>query len=506
MFSGFDGGIRLFAFEGQQQQFRELPAQSPVHIFGPVFKKQAAFMGGLAGVFLSPFLFEPLAEIVRNYAPSGARPSDWWTYHLVFWMLSFVWAIYFGVWAHRSEWGWFSTGDLKKKLLWILTLGTLLRLLVVVFIDIPPASDAKAYDLLAQELAQTGSFQDGGVSTAFRPVGYPAFLAGIYKVFGYHLFLPKLANVFFDFLSWLLLWRLFSRWKDERTALKALAIVVFFIPELYSTQYLLAEQLFVFLWVLSLYFWETGGTQKYRPFLSGAAFGLAALVRPVVLFWIGLPVLFDLFKKRRLAALALVLGVFAALGPWIYRNHQKFGIWGLSGHAGINFWLGAHPGATGSGYFPELEKYPFDASTQKEMDRNAWRLGWEFVKNHPWEYVRLGLIKEAMVFGFEHNFVFDLWELPTHGQLVWGIFGQAYWWILLFFATVKGARVLFNRQERAEMGSWLPFWTLLYWVAVHFFFVGASRYHHPVVPFFAYFAALTVLSRPKEENSGRTSS
>jgi hypothetical protein len=115
------------------------------------------------------------------------------------------------------------------------------------------------------------------------------------------------------------------------------------------------------------------------------------------------------------------------------------------------------------------------------------------------------LIKEAVTFGFEHNFVFDLYELPTHGQLIWGILGQAYWWILLFFATFKGVKILINRQGREQMGSWMPFWTLLYWVAIHFFFVGATRYHHPVVPFFAYFAALTVLSRPKEENSGRTS-
>ncbi|HEU4437063.1 MAG TPA: hypothetical protein VFR89_06325, partial [candidate division Zixibacteria bacterium] len=90
-------------------------------------------------------------------------------------------------------------------------------------------------------------------------------------------------------------------------------------------------------------------------------------------------------------------------------------------------------------------------------------------------------------------------EIPTHGQLIWGILGQAYWWILLFFAAVKGIKALINRQSRGEIGSWLPFWTLLYWVAVHFFFVGATRYHHPVVPFFAYFAALS-LSRPKEES------
>ncbi len=477
-----------------------MPFKSPGFIFLPVSSKQLWFIGGVAGVFATPFLFEPLAQFVSNYAPSGARPSSWWTYHLVFWMLSLIWAFFFGVWAYRPEWNWFSTGDLKKKLGWILAFGALFRLLVVIFINIPPASDAKAYDLLAQSLAQTGNFEEGGAFTAFRPVGYPAFLAGIYKIFGYNLFFPKLANVLFDFLSWILFWKLFTRWKDESTALKAVAITVFFVPELYSTQYLLAEQLFVFLWMLCLYFWETGGAQKYRPLVSGAAFGLAALVRPVVLLWIALPVLFGLIKKRWLGVIGLLLAVFVVIGPWIYRNHQKFGIWGISGHAGLNFWLGANPEATGSGYFVGPDTLPFNASTQKEMDRNAWKLGWEFVQNHPWQYIRLGVIKEVLVFGFDHNFVFDLWELPTHGQLIWGILGQAYWWILLFFAVVKGAKVLTSRKGRAKIGSWLPFWTLLYWVVIHFFFVGATRYHHPVVPFFAYFAALSVLGCSKKEN------
>lgn len=468
-------------------------------------RKQLGFIGGVVGILVTSLFFEPFARVVQNYAPSGARPASWWTYHIVFWIFSLVWALFFGIWAYRSEWCWFSTGDLKRKFGWLAALGVVLRLLVVVFINIPPASDAKAYDLLAQGLAQTGNFQEGGAFTAFRPVGYPAFLAGIYKSFGYHLLLPKLGNVLFDLLSWILLWKLFIRWKDESTALRAVAAIVFFVPELYSVQYLLAEQLFVFLWVSSIYFWETGGARKYRPLVSGAAFGLAALVRPVALLWIMVPVLFGLVRKRWPEVLGLILAASVIIGPWVYRNHQKFGIWGISGHAGLNFWLGANPAATGSGYFTGPDTLPFNASSQKEMDRNAWKLGWDFVKSHPWQYVRLGLIKEALVFGFEHNFIFDLYELPTHGQLVWGILGQVYWWILLFFAAIKGAKVLTRRHGREQMGSWLPFWTLVYWVAIHFFFVGATRYHHSVVPFFAYIAALGVFLRPKEENQNRSS-
>lgn len=472
-----------------------MPACRRKPIFGTVSRKQLIFVLGLAGLFITPAAFSPL---VKSLQSSGdLKISFWLTQHVAFWLLSLAWALFFGIWVGRSDWSWFASGDLKKKFRWILAFAVAARLAVVLIINIPPASDAKAYDLLAQNLTRTGTFEDGGAPTAFRPVGYVAFLAWVYRLLGHRLIYPRLANVLFDFFSLVLLWKLSARWKDERTAFKAVTITAFFVPEMYSCQYLLSEQLFGTLWMLCFYLFETGGTQKYRTFFSGIAFGLAALVRPVVLFWMGIPVLGALTRKHRLAALGLVLGALMAAGPWLYRNHQKFGIWGLSGHAGINFWMGANPKATG--YYHMPDSLPFPATTQKELDRAAWEAGWDFVRNHPGQYLRLGLLKEAVTFGFEHNFVFDLYETPTYIQLIWGFLGQAYWWILLGFALFKGFQVLRNRPSREQMGSWLPFWTLLYWAAIHFFFVGATRYHHPVVPFFAYLAALTIQASPKKE-------
>ncbi len=456
------------------------------------------FIMGLFGIFVTPLLFEPLAEIIQNYGPAKAQASVWWTYHIVFWIFAFTWAVFFGIWIFRADGSWFSSGDLKRKFRLILALAIVIRLSIVLLINIPPASDAKAYDMLAQNLAQTGNFQDGGSPTAFRPIGYVAFLAGLYRLFGHNVFLPKLANLLFDFFSLILLWKLFTCWKDASMALKVVAITAFFIPEIYSTQYLLSEQLFVFLWLLSIYCWEVNSAKNYLSLISGAVFGLAALVRPVVLAWMVLLVLAGLTKKRWLGVIGFILAVLVVTGPWLYRNNQKLGIWGLSAHAGINFWMGANPEATG--YYHMPDSLPLNTSSQRDLDRVAWKLGWEFVKSHPWQYLRLGLTKEAVTFGFEHNFVFDLYEPPTHGQLIWGILGQAYWWILLFFAVVSGAKTLTTRQGREKIGSWLPFWTLLYWAAVHFFFVGATRYHHPVVPFFAYFAAFGFSALPKNEN------
>jgi hypothetical protein len=157
--------------------------------------------------------------------------------------------------------------------------------------------------------------------------------------------------------------------------------------------------------------------------------------------------------------------------------------------------MGANPQATGYYHLPD--SLPFDFNNQGEMERTAWKLGWDYVKKHPFEYLRLGLIKVGVVFGFDYGYILSgLTVRPPYGQLVWAILGQILWWILLFFGGVKAVLLLLDSKKRAVAGSLIPLWTLLYWVAIHFFFVGADRYHHPVVPFFAYLAVLPVWTKP----------
>lgn len=452
-------------------------------------KKHVLFLLGSAGVLLSPFLFDPLSKLIQNFGPGWVTIKITRIHHLTFWTLSFVWAVYFGLWAWKSDWSWFSAGVLKKKFLLVLAAGLLFRLAVILFSNAPQVSDARDYDQMAVALAQTGTFRDNGVTTAYRPIGYVAFLAALYKISGHPLFLPQLLNVILDGATLLLLWLLFSRWKDEKTALAAGTIFAFYLPEIYSTQYLLSEQLFVFLWVLSIYLWDKNREKHLPVFFAGLSFGLAALVRPVVLAWTAIPAITEAFRRRWMRFALFLLAAALVTGPWFCRNHQKFGVWALSTHSGLNFWMGANPQATGQYHLPD--SLPFDFNNQGEMERTAWKLGWEYVKNHPLEYLRLGLIKEAVVFGFDYSYILSgLIEKPPHGQLVWAILGQTMWWILLFWGMVKAVAILFSARKRRAAGSLLPLGTLLYWAAIHFFFVGTDRFHHPVVPFFAFLAVL----------------
>ncbi len=452
-------------------------------------KKHVFFFVGLAGVLVSPFLFDPLSQLIQSHGPTWATIKITRIHHLTFWVLSAFWAVYFGLWVWKSDLSWFSIGDLKRKFILILVADALLRLATIIFVNPPQVSDARDYDQMAVTLAQTGTFQDGGSVTAYRPIGYVAFLAFIYKIFGHNLFLAQLANMAMDVLILLLLWNLFARWKDEKTALAACAVCAFYLPEAYSVQYLLSEPLFVSLWILSIFLWDKNQKKWASLFFSGLGFGLAALVRPVLLVWMVIPITIEILRRNWMRSILFPLATAFVLGPWLYRNHEKFGAWVLSTHAGINFWMGANPQA--NGYYHLPDSLPFNFTNQGEMERTAWKLGWNYVKSHPLDYLRLGVVKEIVLFGFDYGYILSgLTVKPSYEQLVWAILGEIMWWILLFWGGIKAILILCNSKKWAAVGSFIPLWTLLYWVAVHFFFVGTDRYHHPVVPFFAFLAVV----------------
>lgn len=463
-------------------------------------RKHAFFLAGLASVFVSPFFFDPLSQLIQNHGPAWATVKVTRVHHLTFWALSAVWAVYFGLWVWKSEWRWFSSENSKSKLVLILTIATLIRVFIVVFADTPPIpnSDEIQYDRMALKLIETGHLDDGGQEPAYRPVGYVTFLVILYSVFGHSLFLAKLFNAFFDLGLLLLLWKIFILWSNEAVALKAVTVVAFYPPIIYSNQDLLSEHFFSVLWMSSIYFWEIGKKRIPASFLSGAIFGLATLVRPVLLAWTIVPIIITVLRKRWISFLGFFLAAILITAPWFYRNHQKFGIWALSTHAGLNFWMGANPKATSHATLPD--SLPFDFSNRGKMERTAWKLGLDYVIKHPLNYLYLGMSREVVIFGFDYTTILrGLTEKPPYVELLFGIFGEAFWWILIFFFWVKMGGILINTQKRRMLVVSLPFLTLLLWAAVHFFFVGSDRFHHPVVPFFAFLALMPLGPKADEK-------
>lgn len=95
--------------------------------------------------------------------------------------------------------------------------------------------------------------------------------------------------------------------------------------------------------------WRTPTPARFA--LLGIAIGLACLLRPNFLLTAPLALLTALFaadSRRFIRSLALAAGIAACVLPITVRNHAASGEWILlSYQAGLNLWIGNHPGADG---------------------------------------------------------------------------------------------------------------------------------------------------------------
>jgi hypothetical protein len=73
--------------------------------------------------------------------------------------------------------------------------ATILRSFWIDIADGAPRSDAKQYFAIAKHLALTGSYAFTGGPTAFWPVGYPAALGLLFRIFGASALVAGLFNV-----------------------------------------------------------------------------------------------------------------------------------------------------------------------------------------------------------------------------------------------------------------------------------------------------------------------
>ena len=76
-----------------------------------------------------------------------------------------------------------------------------LRLLSVICLDTTPTSDAAWYFERAVGLANGAGYSEGGLPTAFWPIGYPGILSALFALFGSKVIVGQLANVVFGAAS-----------------------------------------------------------------------------------------------------------------------------------------------------------------------------------------------------------------------------------------------------------------------------------------------------------------
>jgi hypothetical protein len=215
-------------------------------------------------------------------------------------------------------------------------LAFVVRLYAAAGYAVEPTADAADYHRLAVGLAAgRGYVSEDGLPTAWRPPGYPAFLACVYAAAGPSVGAAAAAQAALGALTALLLAAFGGAVAGRREGLLAGLLAAVYPGFFWLPRLLLSENLALFLLPAAL--WAAAALavewRPWRALLLGLLLGVGTLVRgpnilftAVLLLWLAAHFWRRGREWRRgLAALALASAGFAAvLLPWAARNYLVF--------------------------------------------------------------------------------------------------------------------------------------------------------------------------------------
>jgi 4-amino-4-deoxy-L-arabinose transferase-like glycosyltransferase len=211
----------------------------------------------------------------------------------------------------------------------------LLRLFLSAFIFQSPHNsfydDSPGYELPALDLLKNGHFGTDD-DEVLRTPGYPAFIAGVYAIFGQVPGFVVLVQLVVSGLTGLLVFCIGKRVFSEGVGVLGGYVYAISPNVALSALSILTETVYTFFLLLALFF--AIGISRTRSYLllamSGLCLGLSALVRPISLYlvplWVAVLVLESLKSgapfARSLKQVALfILGFIIIVFPWMFRNY-----------------------------------------------------------------------------------------------------------------------------------------------------------------------------------------
>ena len=194
-------------------------------------------------------------------------------------------------WERVEDWLWVE-GDDGRWLALIVGAALVVRVAWILATLPMPYWDAAEYDGLAWRLANgEGYVAPDGSPTAYRPVGYPAFLAAIYVVFGHSWAAGYFANAILSAFSVILAYRLAREFLCSRLSLAVAGIMAVFPSHISYTAFMGTESLhavFVIAALIGILRLARYPTWK-NAVLLGFIIGVGVYVRPIsLLFPIGI--------------------------------------------------------------------------------------------------------------------------------------------------------------------------------------------------------------------------
>lgn len=389
---------------------------------------------------------------------------------------------------------------------WCLAGGLFLRLLAWWLLPSVLADDAAYYQQIGINLLREGRYF-GSEGLAFRPPLQPFFIFLIYYFGGISVWLVSLIQIGLSLLTAVLIGQLASLLFNQKVGGLALILAALSFDLSLFAPLLMSESLVIFLIVFG--FWAL---VKERHFLSGSAWGLGVLGKPLLLP-VFLVVSFGtkkrkVFENRKIGFIFCLLLILPALG-WSVRNWLVFQkpVF-ISTNGGLNFYIGNNPYSRGS-YDQNTKKALslFPARSETKENELYFQEGIKFVKRKPLKaisnLVRKPFYLLATFGGSAEGLIIRKVERGSFGatnimRLFFGA-GQlfTYWLVLLgaiyFWLTSKK----FKQEVRLVLVfvfgyfiSLLPFFTF-------------PRFRLPLLPFLIILAGAGIVNFFKKPNPNK---
>lgn len=435
--------------------------------------------------------------------------------------------------------------------------GVLVRGLTVLWggTRFPPVEDGRFYHVLARRIAEghgyTWLWPDGVVTpVAHYPVGYPALIAGMYRVLGPHAWAAMILNAALGSLAVLAVHRIARSVGGRGAAILgtfAFALhpaLVLYTPALMTEG--VAASFVIIAGALAVDARERTGRSLWLVLaLLGVTLGVAVLVRGQLALVI--PFFGWIATKASFRRGLLVCGIAAAtVLPWTLRNSARMDApVVVSANLGWNLLIGATPTANGTFVPIAGDSVPVECRTvfgEASKDACFARAALRMIGERPLRW--LALVPKKLASTFEYAGAAG-WYLHVANpnafgesrKLTLGVYETVWQRILVLAALAALVRVPAPRRRlRLAIGfvSALALFGPLAWVShvglcvlgislgrvlgryppaaiavvvtgativTHAVFFGAGRYGLPVFPSIAALAAMVVLARFDTEAS-----
>lgn len=388
----------------------------------------------------------------------------------------------------------------------ILSLGIFLRILWIINVPTMPVSDFNLYYQAAESIANGTGFRVYGYLSAYEPIGYPAFLALVFKIFGSNILTGKIANIFLAAISLIFTYLITKTALGKKNiALWAMFLLAVLPLHILYTSTLCTEIIFtaVFMAVTFLITLQN----KNRPIyiLLGILLGILSLIKPYMMvyqFAFFTLELIEIKNIKKCIKNLLVISIFMALiiCPWAIRNYTVFNkIIPVSTNGGYNLYVNNNPAANGSWQDPfKIPSSPLLVYKHSEdkfwdevkVDEIGKKYAYNWIIHNPLNFCKIGFMKLSNVFIKYDNGYWSVNKLENNKTFKYtailsninkNIHKFTFFILCMFLITSFYDLIVKKYIEHLPL---IIIMNLSFYILITFVFEGQPRYLFPLWPLF----------------------